>query len=625
MIKRSFKKLIHFSISFLVLSSFMFAQENSSLENSDETPTVEVTEESTLNETDNKPEDKSRLDVSFEDLAETSSVKVTENESDDNAAKITETETEIEDDVKEISTDDNSEKDIKSVTAPEIEESKIDEPKIEEPKIEEPKIEEPKIEEPKIDESEKTALGGIGEVPPAKRPKEMDKEKAAKAAEKDENKDEYENNLKTIRYGIPSEIGELLDKIIENDDPRYSDEIYDLFKNATNASIKEKVLKYFTKTEDPCLEDFAVNLLNDPYDEKKEVVNATFRYIRAVKTKQAVPPIITLLEAENEDYFNEALATIGEIGGKKEAKFIAEYLEREDLTDAQRQTLMRTLGKMKATNCWNQIVNILEDEDENAFVRMYAAEALGLMEKDDAVPVLVRNYSASDPNLRQYVIKGLAHFPTVLEAKATIVQAVRDEHWKVRQEAINVCKENEYTDAVPYLIYRAKNDSEKLIKNASFEAIAKINTKEGNDFLLELLADKKTGDGTKQKVAEVLLKEGHAGEKEILELADACVGDDKKKNLRYALGKELAKNSKPQFEEICSKYLASKDATTIGLGLDMYKNCKFPALEPQMREIAKDKKANTSIKNRIKKMLDIQDEEEEKKEDKKEDDKSKSS
>jgi len=465
---------------------------------------------------------------------------------------------------------------------------------------------------------EETAIGGIGVVPPAKRPKPIDKEKADKAAEKDETKDEYENNMKTIRYGLPSEIGNLLDDIIKNDDPRYTEEIYDLFQNTSNASIKEKVLKYFTKTEDPCLEDFAVNLMNDPYDEKKDVVNATFKYIEAVKTTAAVPPIITLLEAENEDYFNNALATIGAIGGKKEAKFIAEYLERDDLSDAQRQTLMRTLGKMKALNCWNQIVDILNDEDENAFVRMYAAEALGTMEKAEAVPILVRNYSASDPNLRQYVIKGLGYYPDVLEAQATIIQAVRDEHWKVRQEAIGICKEKEFEDAVPYLIYRAKNDSEKIIKNASYEAIAKLNTKEGNEFLVDLVTDKKAGDSSKQKAIEVLLKEGKVGEKEILELAASCVDDDKKKNLRYAIGKELAKNSKPEFEEICSKYLASKDATTIGLGLDMYKNCKFPALEPQMREIAKDKKANSSIKTRIKKMLDIQDEEESKEEKKEE-------
>ena len=465
--------------------------------------------------------------------------------------------------------------------------------------------------EDQSEEDTSESLGGIATVPDKKRPKPIDQKKAEEAREKDESKEDEENNRKIIKYGLPSEIGELLDKLTENDDPRFTDDIYDLFQNTSNASIKEKVLKYFTKIEDPCLEDFAVNLINDPYDEKKDLVSATFKYIQTVKTKEALPAVITILEVENEDYFNDALATIGEIGSKNEAKFIADYLDRPDLSDAQRQTLMRTLGKMKALNTWSKVVEILEDEDENSFVRMYAAEALGLMEKEEGLPVLVRAYSASDPNLRQYVIKGLSHFPNVVESKSLIIQAIRDEHWRVRQEAINVCKENSFTEAIPYLIFRADKDSEKVIKNASMDAIAAINTKEGNDYLVSIITNKKSGDSSKQKAAEVLLKSGNAGQKEILELAESCVNDDKKKNLRYSIGKELAKNSRPEFEKICSLYLASKDTTTIGIGLDMYKNCRFSSVEEQMRTIEKDKKANTSIKNRIRKMLNIEETEDE--------------
>ena len=64
----------------------------------------------------------------------------------------------------------------------------------------------------------------------------------------------------------------------------------------------------------------------------------------------------------------------------------------------------------------------------------------------------------------------------------------------------------------------------------------------------------------------------------------------------YAGGKELAKNSKAEFKDICELYLSSSDATTISLGLDMYKNCKFKEVEPKMREIAANKKANNGVK-----------------------------
>ena len=466
------------------------------------------------------------------------------------------------------------------------------------------------------DEEIKASKGGISEIPASKRPKPIDKEKAAKAAEKDESEKDYENKSNTIKYGVPSEISTLIDELIKNDDPRFTEEIYDVFQVSKNTVIKQKVLNYFKQLEDPCLEDYAVETLNDPYEERNDLVKACFQYVSAVKTKEAVPAVLALIEAENDSYFNDAIATIGEIGGPSEAMFLVEYLERDDLSDAQRQNLMRTCGKMHAVQTWEKVVEVAEDEDENLYVRMYAAEALGLMEKKESVPVLTQLFSEADPNLRQYVIKGLSHFPEVVEAQQTILQGIRDEHWRVRQEAIKTVRENKMTDATQFLIYRAKNDSEKVIKDEAYTSIAALNTSEGNDFLISQLNEKKAGDATKKKIVEVLLKEGNAGEKEILELAEECLRDDKRKDLRYAIGKELAKYENPNYESICLKYLESKDSTTQSLGLDIYKMNKFNSAEAIMRAVYADKKANSGVKNRIKKMLNIEDDEEDSKDNK---------
>lgn len=455
----------------------------------------------------------------------------------------------------------------------------------------------------------KASKGGISEIPNSKRPKPIDKEKAEKAAEKDESEKDYENKSNTIKYGLPSEISTLIDELIKNDDPRFTEEIYDIFQITKNTTIKQKVLTYFKQQEDPCLEDYAVEVLNDPYEEKNDLVKACFQYISTVKTKEAIPAVLAIIEGENDSYFNDAIAAIGEIGGPEEAMFLVEYLERDDLSDAQRQTLMRTCGKMHAVQTWEKVVQVAEDEDENLYVRMYAAESLGLMEKKESVPILVELFTENDPNLRQYVIKGLSHFPGVVEAEETIMQGIRDEHWRVRQEAIKTAKEMKLTDAIPYLIYRAKNDSEKVIKEEAYTSIAALNTTEGNDFLVAQLGEKKLGDATKKKIVEVLLKEGNAGEKEILALAEECLKDDKRKDLRYAIGKELAKYEKSAYDDICIKYLSSKDSTTQSLGLDIYKTNRFSSAVPLMRSIYEDKKANSGVKNRIKKLLSIDDEE----------------
>lgn len=444
------------------------------------------------------------------------------------------------------------------------------------------------------------------DIPSSKRPKAIDEEKAKAAAAKDESPEDVEKNRNIIKYGMASEISDLLGDLIKNDDPRYTEEIYDLFQVTRNSAIKEKVLNYFTKVEDPCLEDFAVELLSDPYDERNEVILATFQYVAAVKTKEAIPELIKIIESENENFFNNAIIALGEVGGPDEAMFLAEYLDREDLSAAQRQALMRVCGKMHSVETWGRLVDILEDEDENSFVRMYAAESIGQMQLDKSIPVLERNFDVQDPNLRQYIIKGLSNFPESAEAKNVILQGIRDDHWKVRQESIKACESMKLTDAVPFLIHRAKNDSEKVIKDASFTAIGVLNTADGNKFLIEQLTDKKPADTTKAKVVEVLLKQGSAGDKEILELAKETLKDDRRKTLRYAIGKELAKYDRSNFADICVEYLSSNDTTTISLGLDMFKIGKYSSAEAAVRTIAEDKKANAGNRKRAQKMLGLE-------------------
>lgn len=450
---------------------------------------------------------------------------------------------------------------------------------------------------------------GLSKIPDPKRPKPIDAEKAEKAREKDETKNEEENVKNTIKYGLPSEISKLAEKLVKDDDPRFSEELYDVFQETKNAAIQLQILKYFTKQEDPCLEDFAVEILNDPYDAKNDLVKACFEYVSAAKTKEAIPAVLTLIESENEDYFNDAISAIGEIGGPSEAIFLIDFLDRDDLSDAQRQILMKTCGKMRIVETWDKIISVLEDEDENSYVRMYAAEALGLMEKEESVPALIEIFTnATDPNLRQYALKGLSHFPKNKDANDAVIQGIRDEHWRVRQEAIKTAQQIELSQATPFLIYRVKNDNEKVIKEESVKALAHLNTKEGNEFLLNQLADKKTGDATKKKIIECLLKEGHAGEKEILALAEECLKNDVKKDLRYSIGKELAKYQNADFEDVCLQFLESKDTNTISLGLDIYKTNKFLSAEAKMRSLYEEKKTPNAVKSRIKKMLAIEEE-----------------
>ncbi|WP_295795580.1 HEAT repeat domain-containing protein [uncultured Treponema sp.] len=404
----------------------------------------------------------------------------------------------------------------------------------------------------------------------------------------DRSKD-YEKNCNDIlKYGLEGQITELIDELTKNQDNRFVDGIYDLFQETKSVAVKEKILEYFTKLKDPCLASYAVEIINDPYDEKNSIVEKCFKYISEADIKDANPGLVDLVDKEEDAYFTGALSALGETGGREEALFLADYLDRDDLNVSQRQALMRVLGRIKAVETWQKISEIAKDENENTFVRMYAVEAIGAMEKPESEDILVELFESNDPNLRTYVIKGISYFNDK-KSSDLITQALRDSQYKVRLEAVSAVGKNRIDKAVPFLIFRCKDkDEQKQVKEKCYSVIADLNTSDGNDYLISVLKDKKIGDATKAKVSAALLEYNHAGTAEVIELARSALKSDIQKNLRYALGKEFAKYDRSEFADICAEYIASDDVATQGTGLDIWAKGRYSSVKAAVEEIAKD-------------------------------------
>lgn len=416
------------------------------------------------------------------------------------------------------------------------------------------------------------------------RPKKHDSSKNYVDRSKD-----YEKKCNDIlKYGLEGQITELIDELTKNQDNRFVDGIYDLFQETKSVAVKEKILDYFTKLKDSCLASYAVEIINDPYDEKNSIVEKCFKYVSEADIKDANPGLVDLVDKEEDAYFTGALSALGETGGKEEALFLADYLDRDDLNVSQRQALMRVLGRIKAVETWQKISEIAKDENENTFVRMYAAEAIGAMEKPESEDILVELFESNDPNLRTYVIKGISYFNDK-KSSDLIIQALRDSQYKVRLEAVSAVGKNRIDKAVPFLIFRCKDkDEQKQVKEKCYSVIADLNTSDGNDYLISVLKDKKIGDATKAKVSAALLEYNHAGTKEVIELARSALKSDIQKNLRYALGKEFAKYDCSEFADICAEYIASDDVATQGTGLDIWAKGRYSSVRAAVEEIAKD-------------------------------------
>lgn len=419
------------------------------------------------------------------------------------------------------------------------------------------------------------------------------------AATETDEESELQKRKDTLTYGIESEITGLLDTLIKEEDSTLSDEIYKVFLTSRNVNVKDKIITYYTTNKDDRLADYAVEILADPYDSEKSTVNLLIKYCGAMKIRDAAPLLTDMLENEQEDYFDAALTALGECGGADEAVFLAEFLDNDILTTARKQNLMKALGAIHAVETWDKLVEIIEDDDQNTYVRMYAAEAIGMMEKEESIPVLIRLFQNNDSNLRTYAVKGLAYFDTK-EVEQFMIEALRDNYYKVRLEAAKAAGKWDFKSCMNSLIYRARNDSETTVKYACYESLGMLDEQEAFDFLIEVLQDEKKGDAARSKAAEVLLKEGNSAAIElVVEVAQKCLEDDKKKTLRYNIGKELAKYEDSSFRDICRGFLESKDTSTQGIGIDIFNKNQFRDLIPLVQEIADNQKSGLKTKARV--------------------------
>ena len=430
-------------------------------------------------------------------------------------------------------------------------------------------------------------------------------ESSDKSSSDEKTESEIQKRQDTLMYGMESDIISLLSTLISEKDDMFSDKIFEIFNSTRNIAIKESIVKYFLEFKDNRLKDYCVEVLMDPYEEKSSFVTIILQYVSTLEIKEASPFVLQILQSDSEEFFDTALNAIGKIGGVEEAKYLVECMDDEDLPLARRQALMRALGQLKVVETYDELVEIAEDEDENTYVRTYALESASSMGNDSIIPVLLDLFNHTEPRLRVAVVQGLSNFiETSADAEAVILDAFKDNHASVRMKASEIAKEKKLTKAMPYLIYRAKNDSDKKIVYECFNAIANINNSESVEFLNTVITNKKMNETTRAKAVDAVLQYKVTGcYDSVIKVAFETLKDDKQKNLRYAIGKGIAKYELPSFESVCLEYLNHKDVATQGTGLDIFAKNKYPSLMDTVKTISENDKAGVN-KNKAKLVLE---------------------
>lgn len=398
-----------------------------------------------------------------------------------------------------------------------------------------------------------------------------------------------------LKYGLENEIVDLVNDIEKRDDRSLNDELESLFETTRSNAVRESILSCYGKQKNPAFNKFCLNVLEDPYTFKNTTVSSVFQYVQAIPVNEAAPLVRELLKNESEEFRDQAIRTLGKIGNDEDALYLFDYMQSNIPGDERqrliiRQNVMTALGELKSEAAWEDFVLVAQDEEENTMIRATAARALGMIGKEGGVGILAELFEADDPILRAAVVTALSSYSDN-EAVSVVQEGLKDTHYRVRLEALDAVKKQASKNAAPYVRYRAENDPVEAVKMKAFDVLASLGEHDATGWMLDQIRDKNTSDKIRMRIITVLMEHNRSAViDDAIQVAFASLKDDRKKWIRYELGKLFAKYDDGALSAVAEAYITHGDTLTKSIGIELYNKNRFSNLKSYVEAIAENEK-----------------------------------
>jgi len=400
-----------------------------------------------------------------------------------------------------------------------------------------------------------------------------------------------------IRYGIESEIIELITKLQAEKEDGLNEDLLSVLTETHSPKLREALLKFFSAREWSGAKAVAIDIVDHRDQEITSSVLAALSYLAVVRATDGIPEAKEILMNQETKYMSAAVRLLGRAGGTAEAESLILLFKSDEATDALKQETILALGEIKAEAAVESLIQLVEDEASGKATRMYASDALGKIGDPRAIPALVKAANGDDPQVRIYAITALGSFPGN-DAESAIVQGLRDSVPGVRLSAIKSSASLSIKAAAPYIRYRAQNDPDKKIRTESLKALGAYGGRVNINFLKDFLQNKKMDSGSRAAAFSVILEKDAEGSLDVLENAIANEIDLKDTTLLKAFLRELSLTNEKRAAPLIETYLLrSTDFTARIAGIDWVKKNKVSALKPIVAALAESDKVE-SVKKR---------------------------
>lgn len=375
---------------------------------------------------------------------------------------------------------------------------------------------------------------------------------AASAADKESKRRD------TIRYGIDSEILDLVKSLGADKDASLNEDLAELLGRTRSPKLRVALLDFFAGLEWKGVEPQALKLVEGRDLLDSASVSSALLYLATIRSKDALAFSATIIKEDDKKLLPALIRLMGRSGGKDEEELLLGWFEGDSATEALRQEAIRALGEIGSTKAAEKLAAIVKDPAKSKGDRMTACDALGKIKDSSTVPSLIEAANGDDANVRENAVGALASFSDEASASA-IVEALRDSDVKAR---INACKgiaTRRIASADPFLRYKAANDPAAAVKTEALKALAALGG-ESFAFLREKMVDKKLDNQTRALCFNLLMRKDAPQSMGALKTELAAQATEKERSLYTAYLRELANAiDAPDASPLAAIALSDKD------------------------------------------------------------------
>ena len=323
-----------------------------------------------------------------------------------------------------------------------------------------------------------------------------------------------------LRYGIDSEVIEVLGNLRGEGDGSYNDLLTEVLLESRNTPIKQEIYRLWTDTEYrdglPFAREELEKVIEDE-DYVTAVVLTSMAFIAGMEDNEATSELAALAGHRNDDIAAAAVRAIGSVGAGGDdgtPELLLDRLRREDPVASEDlvAALIVTLGELRYAPAAEELVSIAEDEGASQGHRRLACVSIGKIGREGDDKTVERlYYESEDAMLRAYALAGFAEFKGRNSSEVLIRALKRDSFWRIRVTAAEYLATAGGVEVDELLRYKAANDPVNHVRNAALKSLGARSGAENGLFLTDYFRDSDRGVEDRIVCLGVLLDNRVAG------------------------------------------------------------------------------------------------------------------